>query len=112
VNDRVTLLGTRDGFIMRMYDAAGSDDTFGGVTSYVYIGPYTGDTLSDQTMEWLDVVLGEPATIHHDSDFNVVVQMRSGPTPEVAFERPAADGEPDLRGRVPPAVPVATAAPR
>jgi hypothetical protein len=85
--DRVTLLGGQAGYLFRMYDTDGGDNG-NAINSYVYIGPFTDNDLSEQTAEWFDVILGEPASFHTTGDWQVNVTVQSGQTPQEAYAAP------------------------
>lgn len=86
-NDRILMLGTRNGYVQGIHEADKDDDGTA-VVSFVQIGPLSDNVESESTAEWFDIILGEPAAGYTDADFNVTVNVQTGPTAERALYNP------------------------
>jgi hypothetical protein len=85
--DRVTLLGGRDGDVRKMALTDGGDGATA-INSYALIGPYKTSDIQERTIQWMDLILGEPASFHTVSDWKVRVEMRAASTVEKAVNSP------------------------
>jgi hypothetical protein len=85
--DRVLLLGGRTGFIQksRLTD---KDDDGTAISSYVFVGPYKSSDSQEQTLEWQDIILGEPPSGFTSSDWNCQLDVYSASTVEKALVSP------------------------
>lgn len=85
-NDRVMLLGGRTGLIQKVN--ADKDDDGTAITSFIFLGPYKVSDVTESTLEWADVILGEPVGNFVAGDFNVTVAFQAGQTVEKAYASP------------------------
>lgn len=80
-NDRLILLGGRDGFIRYVSPAATTDDG-NAIESFINFVPVSADAVTESTLQWMDVIFGE------ESNFNVTLTALAGPTVDHAFSTP------------------------
>lgn len=85
--DRAILLGCRDGYIRKLDETALTDDGTA-ISSHALIGPFKASDVLESTLQWLDVILGEPSGTQTDADFSVTATVQAGQTVERAAVNP------------------------
>lgn len=80
-DDRVLMLGSYDGYI-RFLDEEATDDDGTAISSYLVFAPVKADELTEATLEYVDLILGE------DSTTTCTANIRAAPTVELALNNP------------------------
>lgn len=77
-NDRVPILGGRDGYLRQWTNTAVADDGTA-ITSYVQFGPFPlGDSNNDGIVSRVNLILGDPATGSAATGMNAQVTVKTG----------------------------------